>query len=123
MGLGEAFLVDLDPAPAMGISATMGRGSARTGTGGNTSAMWMPAPSVRSLDLPLDQDIILLRHASNNYWTVSKDRWNNKPKEINYWTVRFGKDNYYKLDEIKIHFKETTCCPPLFLYQTTILCL
>jgi hypothetical protein len=93
VGLGEAFLVDLDPVPVMGISTPRGRGSARQGTGGSTSAMWMPVPSVRSLHLLLDQDITPLMHACNNYDMC---------------TVRFGKDKYYKLEEIRIHFKETS---------------
>ena len=67
MDLGEEFLVDLDPAPVMGISAPRDRVSARLSTGGSTSAMWMPVPSVKSLDLLLDQDTTPLRHASNNY--------------------------------------------------------
>ena len=72
--------MDLDPVPVMGISTPRGRGSARLSTGGSTSAMWMPVPSVRSSHLLLDQDITPLRHASYNH---------------NIWTVRIGKDKYY----------------------------
>ena len=53
--------MDLDPVPAMGTSTTKGKESARRGTGGSISAMWMPALSVRSLVHPLETDFTHLK--------------------------------------------------------------
>ena len=57
--MGQA--VELDPVPVMGTSTPRGKESARRGTGGSTSAMWMPALSVRSLDHPLETDFTHLK--------------------------------------------------------------
>ena len=62
---GEAAPVGQDPALVTGMSTPGARESARQGTRGGSSAMWTPIPAVRSLGLPLVQDIILMRLVSN----------------------------------------------------------
>ena len=56
--------MDLGPALVTGMSTPGARGSARLGTRGSTSAMWIPLPSVRNFNLSLDPDISLFRLAS-----------------------------------------------------------
>jgi len=65
VGQGEVASVGQGPALVTGMSTPGARASARQGTRGGSSAMWTPIPAVRSLGLPLVQDIILMRLVSN----------------------------------------------------------